>query len=58
MRHPDPVTDRLVNSRAFRLYFGLLGAAFTCVVFGAIAGSAGWLGASLLGYAFTGGRGA
>jgi hypothetical protein len=57
MRRPDPLTERVVNSQAFRLYFGLLGAAFTCAIFGAIAGSAGWLGASLLGCAFTGGRG-
>ena len=57
MRRPDPLTERVVNSQAFRLYFGLLGAAFNCAILGAIAGSTGWLGPSLLGYALRGGRG-
>jgi hypothetical protein len=51
---PNPTVERVVNSRPFLIYFGLLGAAFTCALWGALAGSAGWAGTLLVGYGVTG----
>ena len=53
---PDPVTQELVNSPAFTLVFGILGFVIGCAFLGTIAGSAGWLGATLLSYAIRGRR--
>jgi len=52
-QQPDPVTERIVNSRAFALYFGLLGAGTAIAIFGAIVGSMGWVGTLLLTHAFS-----
>ncbi len=53
-QRPGPITERVIHSRAFMLYAGLLGAASASAFFGAIAGSLGWGAARLLGYAFSG----
>lgn len=45
---PDPVTERIVKSRAFSLYFGLMGAGLAAGMLGAIVGSLGWAGTMLL----------
>jgi len=52
-QQPDPVTERVVNSRAFTVYFGLLGAGTAIAIFGAIVGSMGWVGTLLLTHAFS-----
>jgi hypothetical protein len=57
-QRPDPVTERVINSRAFTLYFGLLGVAMACLILGMIAGTVGWIGVRLLGFALRGPRAA
>jgi hypothetical protein len=57
-QRPDPVTERVINSRAFTLYFGLLGVAMACLILGTIAGTVGWIGVQLLVFAFRGRRAA
>lgn len=49
---PDPTTQQLVRSPVFVAFGSVVGLGFACAFFGSIAGSAGWLGAVLLGYAF------
>jgi hypothetical protein len=51
---PDPVTREVVHSPVFTAYFGALGLVIGCAFLGTIAGSAGWLGTFLLGYALRG----
>lgn len=51
---PDPVTQKVVGSPAFTIYFGIMGVVIASTFFGAIAGSAGWLGTFLLRYAWRG----
>ena len=48
----SPFTEHVIKSRAFRIYFGIVGIALSCLIAGAVAGTAGWLGTSLCGYAF------
>jgi hypothetical protein len=55
---PDPVTEQIVTSRAFTTVFGVLGLALGCALFGAIAGTPGWLATLLLAYAIRGRRAA
>ena len=50
---PDPVTERIVKSRAFTLYFGIMGAVLAVAIFGALVGSLGWAGTVLLIRAFS-----
>jgi hypothetical protein len=57
-QRPDPVTERVMNSRIVTLYFGLVGAGVACLIWGTIAGSVGWLGVQLLVFAIRGGRAA
>ncbi|HKT59861.1 MAG TPA: hypothetical protein VJQ46_07400 [Gemmatimonadales bacterium] len=52
-QRPDPITERVVNSRAFKVYFGIVGVGLVILIFGAIAGSAGWAGTMLLAHAFS-----
>ena len=53
---PDPMTEKIVGSPAFTAYFAMVGLVIACVLLGTVAGSAGWLGVFLLGYAFRSGR--
>lgn len=53
---PDTATLRLLESPEFIAIGVGIGFALGSVMFGAIAGSAGWLGTTLLGYAFQGRR--
>jgi len=53
---PDPVTREIVNSPPFTVFFGALGLVIGCAFLGAIAGSAGWFGVTLLGYGLRGKR--
>jgi hypothetical protein len=48
----SPFTEYVTKSRPFRIYFGLVGVALVCLVAGGVAGTAGWLGTNLCGYAF------
>lgn len=57
-QRPDPVTERVINSRAFTLYFGLLGLAIAFLFLGTIAGTVGWIGFQLLVFALRGRRAA
>jgi hypothetical protein len=57
-QRPDPVTERVINSRAFTLYFGLLGLAIAFLILGTIAGTVGWIGVQLLVFALRGRRAA
>jgi hypothetical protein len=50
---PDPTTRQLLKSPVFLGFGGAVGLGFASVFLGSIAGSAGWLGAVLLGYAFS-----
>ena len=50
----DSAAQQLVNSTAFLVIAGALGLGFTCLFFGTIAGTAGWVGSVLLSYALTG----
>lgn len=50
----DSTTQQVVNSTAFLVITGALGLGFACMFFGAIAGTAGWVGSVLLSYALTG----
>ncbi len=50
---PDPTTQQLVKSPVFVAFGSVVGLGFACAFFGSMAGSAGWLGAVLLGYAFS-----
>jgi len=52
-RQPDPLTERVLKSRALTVYFGLMGAGMAVVLLGAIVGSFGWAGTMLLGRAFS-----
>jgi len=51
---PNPAVERILGSPLFLAYFSLLGAAIACLFLGSIAGTAGWVGTLLLGYALTG----
>ena len=51
-RRPDPSAERLVRSSAFTGYVLVESAGLRLLMFGVIAGSAGWAGTLLLGYAF------
>jgi hypothetical protein len=50
----DPLADRLAKSRAFQLYFGVLGGGLALLLLGALYGSVGWATAMLLAYGATG----
>ena len=50
----DPTTERIMNSRPFTLYFGLIGGAIACAIAAAIAGTLGWGASLLLAFAATG----
>jgi hypothetical protein len=56
--HPDPVAQKVVNSPVFTLYVGMVGLVLGCAFLGTMAGSAGWVGATLLRYALSGRRAA
>lgn len=51
---PGPMTERIVNSRAFNLYFGVIGASIAFAMIGGIVGSWGWVATILLGHAVRG----
>ncbi len=51
--HPDPTAQQLVKSPVFVVVSGVFGLGFASAFLGSIAGSAGWLGSVLLGYAFS-----
>jgi hypothetical protein len=50
----DSTTQQIVNSTAFVVIMGALGLGFACLFFGTIAGTVGWVGTVLVGYALTG----
>lgn len=50
----DSAAQQLVNSTAFVVITGAIGLVFTCMFFGTIAGTMGWVGSVLLGYALSG----
>ncbi|MEP6572583.1 MAG: hypothetical protein ABJD11_07800 [Gemmatimonadota bacterium] len=52
--NPNPLADSLFRSPAFYAYILILSFSLMSLLVGTIAGSAGWLAASLLGFAFTG----
>ena len=52
----DSAAQELMKSPGFVMVTLALGVGFTCILLGAIAGTFGWLGAVLLGYAFWGRR--
>jgi hypothetical protein len=52
-RPPDPVTEGIVRSRAFTVYFGLMGAGIAVAILGTMVGSVGWAGTMLLARAFS-----
>jgi hypothetical protein len=51
---PSPMTERIVNSRAFNLYFGVIGASMAVALIGGVIGSWGWVATLLLGHAARG----
>lgn len=50
----DSATRQLANSTAFVVITGAIGLVFTCMFFGTIAGTMGWVGSVLLGFALSG----
>jgi len=52
----DSVAQRVTNAPGFFLMAFAVGVAFTCVFFGALGGTCGWLASELLHYAFWGPR--
>lgn len=50
----DSATDRIVTSRPFTVYFGLLGASIAVLTIGSIAGTLGWAASLLVGFAVRG----
>jgi hypothetical protein len=53
---PDPLTAKVVTSRAFTITFGVLGGVIACAMLGAVAGTPGWLATLFLSYAIRGRR--
>jgi hypothetical protein len=45
---PDPLTQRVLKSRAFTVYFGVMGVGMAMAVLGVLTGSLGWAGTTLL----------
>jgi ABC-type dipeptide/oligopeptide/nickel transport system permease component len=50
----DSVAQKVANSPGFLLVVFAVGVLFTCAFFGALGGTAGWMGSVLLSYAFWG----
>ena len=52
----DPVTEKVVQSQAFTIVFGVIGLGIGCILFGTISGTPGWIATLLLSYAIRGRR--